>query len=79
MAIAMLIIGLILGGCITTILLCCFQINRVNYYEQTIKSLKEKLNKEKKLSAVSIVSEQTVDTAFFYCSETVVPPCVKAR
>ncbi len=65
MAIAMLIIGLILGGCITTILLCCFQINRVNYYEQTIKSLKEKLNKEQKLSAVSIVSEQTVDTAFF--------------
>jgi len=60
MAIAMLIIGLILGGCITTILLCCFQINRVNYYEQTIKSLKEK-----QLSAVSIVSEQTVDTAFF--------------
>lgn len=46
MAIAMLIIGLILGGCITTILLCFFQINRVNYYEQTIKSLKEKLNKE---------------------------------
>ena len=46
MAIAMLIIGLILGGCITTILLCCFQINRVNYYEQTIQSLKEKLNKE---------------------------------
>ena len=46
MAIAMLIIGLILGGCITTILLCCFHINRINYYEQTIKSLKEKLNKE---------------------------------
>lgn len=46
MAIAMLIIGLILGSCITTVLLCCLQINRVNYYEQTIKSLKEKLNKE---------------------------------
>lgn len=46
MAIAMLIIGLILGGCITTVFLCCFQINRINSYEQTVQSLKEKLNKK---------------------------------
>ncbi len=41
-----LIIGLILGGFLSTVFLCCLQINRVNHYEQTIQSLKEKLNKE---------------------------------
>ncbi len=43
---AMLIIGLLIGSCISTALLCCVQINRINYYEQTIQGLLEKLNKE---------------------------------
>ena len=43
---AMLIIGLLIGSCISTALLCCVQINRINYYEQTIQNLLEKLNKE---------------------------------
>lgn len=46
MAIAMQIIGLMLGGCIATVFLCCFQINRDNYYKQSIQSHKEKPNKE---------------------------------
>ncbi len=46
MEVAMLIIGLLIGGCISTVLLCCLQINRVNYYEQTIKSLLKKPNKD---------------------------------
>lgn len=46
MEIAMLIIGILIGGCISSALLCCVQINRVNEYEQTIPNLLEKLNKE---------------------------------
>lgn len=46
MEIAMLIIGLLLGSCISIALLCCVQINRVNEYEQTIQNLLEKLNKD---------------------------------
>lgn len=46
MEVAMLIIGLLIGGCISTALLCCVHITRVNEYEKTIQSLKEKLNKE---------------------------------
>ena len=42
----MLIIGLLIGGCISTALLCCVQINRVNEYEKTIQSLLEKTNKD---------------------------------
>ena len=45
MEIAMLIAGFLLGGCISTVILCCVQINRINSYEQTIQSLLEKLNK----------------------------------
>ena len=46
MEVAMLIIGLLIGGCISTALLCCVQINRINSYEQTIQKKKEKLNKD---------------------------------
>lgn len=46
MEVAMLIIGLLLGSCISTALLCCIQINRINSYEQTIQNLLEKLNKK---------------------------------
>ena len=46
MEIAMLIIGLLLGSCISTALLCCIQINQINSYEQTIQNLLKKLNKD---------------------------------
>ena len=46
MEIAMLITGLLLGSCISTALLCCVQINRINFYEQTIQNILAKLNKE---------------------------------
>ena len=46
MEVAMLIIGLLIGGCISTALLCCVQINRINSHEQTIQNLLEKLNKD---------------------------------
>ena len=46
MEVAMLIIGLLLGSCISTALLCFVQINRINSYEQTIQNLLEKLNKD---------------------------------
>lgn len=46
MEVAMLIIGLLIGSCISTALFCCVQINRVNEYEKTIQSLLEKQNKD---------------------------------
>jgi len=44
MEITMLMIGLLLGGCIMTALLCCLQLNRISGYEAEIQRLKEKLN-----------------------------------
>ncbi len=38
------LIGLLLGGCIACAVLCCVQVNRIGYYEQEIRRLKEKLN-----------------------------------
>lgn len=38
------LIGLLLGGCIAGIILCCVQVNRICSYEQEIRRLKEKLN-----------------------------------
>lgn len=38
------IIGLLLGGCVALVILCCMQINRISRYEQEIRKLKEKLN-----------------------------------
>ncbi len=35
--------GLLLGGCIGMVILCCMQINRIGYYEQTIRKLQEEL------------------------------------
>lgn len=40
------IIGLLLGGCVATAILCCMQINRISCYEQEIRKLKEKFNKK---------------------------------
>lgn len=39
-----LIVGLMLGGCISTTLLCCLQIKRISYYEREIQRLRKKLN-----------------------------------
>ena len=40
------LIGLLLGGCLGIILLCGFQLNRVNGYESQIRKLKAQLAKE---------------------------------
>ena len=39
-----LIVGLLLGGCIAAVILCCIQINRICRCEQEIHRLREKLN-----------------------------------
>ncbi len=39
------LVGLLLGGCIAAAILCCVQVNRIGYYEQEIRRLKEKQNK----------------------------------
>lgn len=39
-----LFVGLLLGGCIATVILCCVQINRINDYEQELHRLRQKLN-----------------------------------
>lgn len=44
MPVAMLIIGLLLGGCAATVILCCIQINRMNDKESEIRKLRNKLN-----------------------------------
>lgn len=41
------LIGLLLGGCIGVIVLCGFQLNRINDYEYQIRKLKSQLAKEK--------------------------------
>ncbi len=41
---AWLFTGILIGGCIGVSILCCMQIIRINYYEQEIRRLKEKLN-----------------------------------
>lgn len=43
MEIAMLIIGLLLGGCVSFCILGCMQINRINDYESEIHRLKTRL------------------------------------
>lgn len=44
MPVAMLIIGLLLGGCAATVILCCIQINRMNDKESEIRRLRKELN-----------------------------------
>ncbi len=41
---AWLFTGIQIGGCISTVILCCLQINRHNEYERELRKLKEKLN-----------------------------------
>ena len=38
------LIGLLLGGCIAAVILCCIQINRICRCEQEIHRLRKKLN-----------------------------------
>lgn len=42
------IIGSMFGGLLSTVVLCCFQINRTNDYEQEIRRLKAQLDNYKK-------------------------------
>ena len=42
---AWLIVGLMVGGCVTLCLMCCLQLNRINDYESEIRRLKEQLKK----------------------------------
>lgn len=42
------IIGLLLGGCLGIVILCGFQLNRINDYESQIRKLKSQLAKEQK-------------------------------
>ena len=35
--------GLLIGGCIGTVVLCCVQINRSNRYEREIRQLRSQL------------------------------------
>lgn len=41
---AWLLAGLLIGGCITMVLLCCLQMNRISEYEQEIRRLRQNLN-----------------------------------
>lgn len=43
-----LIVGLLLGGCLGIGIQCCLQINRIGYYEQEIRKLKEQLDRKEK-------------------------------
>ncbi len=42
------LIGLMLGGCLGVVILCSFQLNRINEYESQIRKLKSLLAKEQK-------------------------------
>ena len=39
--------GLLIGGCIGTVVLCCVQINRANHYEREIRQLRNQLHQHK--------------------------------
>lgn len=39
--------GLLIGGCIGTVVLCCVQINRANHYEREIRQLRSQLYQRK--------------------------------
>ena len=38
------IMGLLIGGIVTTLVLCCLQINRINKYEAELQRLRSQLN-----------------------------------
>ena len=39
-----LLVGLFIGGIVTTLGLCCLQINRINEYEAELRKLRSQLN-----------------------------------
>lgn len=43
---AWLLVGLLLGGCVSIAMLCCIQINRISDYETEIQRLEQELNKK---------------------------------
>lgn len=48
MEIAMLLIGLLLGGCVSFCIISCMQINRTNDYESEIRRLRARLENHDK-------------------------------
>lgn len=38
------LVGLLLGGCVSFMVLCCIQLNRINSYEAEIRKLRSQLN-----------------------------------
>ncbi len=44
MAFLWFFIGLLLGGCITLVYMCCLQLSRINDCEDEIRELRAKLN-----------------------------------
>ena len=38
------LVGLFIGGIVTTLVLCCLQINRINEYEAELRKLRSQLN-----------------------------------
>ena len=43
-----LLVGLLIGGCLGIGIHCCFLINRMGYYEQEIRKLKDELRLKNK-------------------------------
>ena len=39
------LVGLFIGGIVTTLVLCCLQINRINEYEAELRKLRSQLNR----------------------------------
>lgn len=39
------VLGLLTGGCIGIVIMCLFQINRLNEYEKQIREIEDKVNK----------------------------------
>ena len=39
-------LGMMIGGCLGVMIMCLFQINRCNYYEQQIRKIEEQIKKK---------------------------------
>ena len=39
-------LGMMTGGCLSVMIMCLFQINRCNYYEQQIRKIEEQIKKK---------------------------------
>ena len=69
MEIAMLIIGLLLGGCISFCILGCMQINRINDYEDEIRRLRTKEARD----LLEIVESRYKRNSTIFCSQFDIP------